>query len=883
MSEHLWTQENLAAYVADGLDATQRERLERHVAECATCAGDLEAAHALDRKLALLFPRPDPALEDRTIEQLRTARPRLRFTRAMQIMSAAAAVTLLAIGGAGIQELLEQTPQVAPEQLVAGVSALAVPSAKQGYGGFVGGGGGPAIAMDSYARDDNGASMMSADALGEQLRRENIADLDSDVKQQGLGWARRDSEAKRPEAESAPRASGGAGGGADNMARDQPSRPSTPALLGLSDLSAPAGAPKGGGEKAGTIAFGIPSQKGAAAGEAWFRPLQELNAPAAKDTRLGRSAKLSDAREDKREPALEQLAERLDVAQREERQAVSPAEPAAAGRKIIRTGEIEFVVDSFDDAVAIVQKLVAGIKGGFIATINSDKLANGKVKGSIVVRVPPEQLDALVMGLRKEIGKAGELKGQRIGSQDVTKQYTDLESRLKAARTMEERLLKIIQEGKGVIKDLLQAEKELGVWRTRIEEMEGELRYYANQVSLSTLTINVTEKEIRLAAAVTETERVQAGIEVEDVDKAYRAALAAITEAKGRVTRSELKQHSAGQFSALLHFEVAHDAAGPLRDRLRQLGTMVRLEIDRVQHAEGGGKLPMEGKLERGPTQFQVSLYNLANVAPRETVVQRIAAVDVPQAYRTLREAVVKAQGRVVNANLNEQDRQNVTAQIDFDLRRADEALPQATLTEIGETLSRQVSRVPEGDNVTDAKVLYRVEVVSAANIEPRESVLLGVEVANVENALSVLTAQVKEAQGRVVRATESLERNGQVTARVIVDVPLAASASLVEKVRSSGHVRAHQLTQNQQAPAGKLAIARLDVTLSNADLLVPRDEGLWQHLRHGLSVSLRGLAVSAGWLIIGVLFVLPWLLLILAAVWLVRRLWRAKAPSANV
>src|SRR5262249_56539617 len=110
------------------------------------------------------------------------------------------------------------------------------------------------------------------------------------------------------------------------------------------------------------------------------------------------------------------------------------------------------------------------------------------------------------------LGKGGELKSQRIGSQDITKQYTDLESRLKAARTMEERLLKIIKEGKGEIKDLLLAEKELGVWRTKIEELEGELRYYSNLVALSTLAVNLVEKEIRTAAAEEEGGRGASGV-----------------------------------------------------------------------------------------------------------------------------------------------------------------------------------------------------------------------------------------------------------------------------------------------------------------------------------------------------------------------------------
>ena len=62
---------------------------------------------------------------------------------------------------------------------------------------------------------------------------------------------------------------------------------------------------------------------------------------------------------------------------------------------------------------------------------------------------------------------------------------------------METRLLQIIKDGKGEIKQLLEAEKELGLWRTKIEELEGEIRYYSNLASLSTLTVTLTEKEMR--------------------------------------------------------------------------------------------------------------------------------------------------------------------------------------------------------------------------------------------------------------------------------------------------------------------------------------------------------------------------------------------------
>src|SRR5207245_9081417 len=139
---------------------------------------------------------------------------------------------------------------------------------------------------------------------------------------------------------------------------------------------------------------------------------------------------------------------------------------------------------------------------------------------------------------------------------------------------MEERLLRIIKEGKGEIKDLLNAEKELGVWRTKIEEFEGEIRYYANQVALSTLTITLYEKAIRAPYAIVETERISMAVEAEDVEKAQQQLLTAVSEAKGRITKSEWNQQSAGQYQSTIHFEVAREGTGPLRERLRQLGSV---------------------------------------------------------------------------------------------------------------------------------------------------------------------------------------------------------------------------------------------------------------------------------------------------------------------
>jgi len=152
---------------------------------------------------------------------------------------------------------------------------------------------------------------------------------------------------------------------------------------------------------------------------------------------------------------------------------------------------MEFEVDSFDSAFVTISTITAE-EGGFVAAADSDKLPRQGSR-TITVRVPPDNLDVLVLKLRA----LGELKSQKLGSRDIGKEYTDLESEMRAARAMETRLLEMIKTAQGEVKDLLEAEKELGVWRTKIEKIQGQLNYFNNLVSMATLNITAYEKDIR--------------------------------------------------------------------------------------------------------------------------------------------------------------------------------------------------------------------------------------------------------------------------------------------------------------------------------------------------------------------------------------------------
>jgi len=998
MSEHVWVLENIATYRAGGLDPIERGCLEEHIAACRACADALEEAGQLDQSLEAVFAdiRPDPALEDRMVQALRIQPVRAIWYKpvSMRALSGVAAIVLLGVLGAGMSDLAGQGSLpfpggafLSPNAGATGAAnslkqiglSLDRKEAESEQVAVAGGGGAPAEPADAnhvaFQRRGSAISSLGVAGVGEGSKTGSSP-----------GMQNLSAETLPPTA-----AAKGEITHSDDRFRPRSGRP-------LKEQSV---------QQLYTYRNELPSPKADSSPVAG-RPLRRepMVASDNKDIEKGAdkptfgeaqgkgAARVVGQLSDSKSEANNSQEKRKENEPPTPRPGGEPGQPAEAKpavpqapitpRKLIRSGEMEFEIESFDSAVATITKLVMAIQGGFVATVNSEKLPNGKVRGSVVVRVPPEGLDTLVLDLRRELGKGGELKGQRIGSQDITKQYTDLESRLRAARAMEERLLQIIKTAKGEIKDLVQAEKELGVWRTKIEEIEGELRYYTNLVSLSTLTLKLYEREIRAPFAVIETERVQMGVEVEDVDRALRQAVDAVTEVKGRVTKSELKQLAAGQYSALLQFEIAPDAAGPIRDRVAQLGNVARLEIDRLQQTEGGTGRPQDAKSKRNDSQFIVALYNLTNVAPRETVqlklvcgdvetvykailarvqkaggrvvtsnlnhqrteqttatinvevrtaeadavlqslkehgevmrlqitenpdlqnttkskrginvelwalgqvapretsVLQLATRDVPAGYRSLQDAVAKAKGRVLNAQLNEQDKQNISAQLDFEIRRVDEPALDAALAQVGNVFSRNMVRAQDTDNVIDSKVRWQVSLVNAANLKPRETFTLAIEVANVEKTAVDVSELVRKSGGHTVGSQLTHRRDGSVVAKKVFDIPLGAASALIDDLKSVGKLRLQEASQNPEVPDVALAVARLDVTLSNTELIVPSDDGLWPQVRRGLSNSLLAIFWSLSWVIFGLLVVLPWALLIYGAYRLVAWL-RKKTGSAT-
>jgi hypothetical protein len=526
--------------------------------------------------------------------------------------------------------------------------------------------------------------------------------------------------------------------------------------------------------------------------------------------------------------------------------------------KIIRNGEVEFEVDSFDSSVVTASKII-NEEGGYIGTTSSEKLPNGKVKGVLIVRVPPGNLDTLVLKLRG----LGDLKRQNLSANDVTKQYYDLSSELRAAKAMQERLLEIIKTGNAQVKDLLSVEKELATWRGKIEKLEGEVRYYDNLVSLSTLNIAITERDIRTAAAIKEIETADAGVEVSDVEAARASAIASIEEAKGRIIEAELKKLDAGQFAAKVIADVPAESAGTVIDRLKQIGKVARLEISRKQTTPDNSAPQAGAKVERGDTHIVASFYNLANVAPRQTVTMQMASDDVAKTYAAILVQIEKANGRVVTSNLQQPRPDETSGMIQFELPAnvADQNLQQ--LQQSGLVLQMTVAENPDTANVTSAKRGFNLTLIGSRAIAPRQTLNLTTEASDVAQTSASVTTFVQSIGGRIVDTNQSTATGGASSASLRVEVPVAKLPELLGKIESTTKIRAQQSAVRTQVPDGPAARALVDLKIQSPDAIVSSENGFFPSLRRGLSTSVAGLFWSLQLIIIGVCLVAPWALLV--------------------
>ena len=132
--------------------------------------------------------------------------------------------------------------------------------------------------------------------------------------------------------------------------------------------------------------------------------------------------------------------------------------------------------------------------GGFVveSAQYKQKLADGKEvpQGTMTIRVPADKLEEV---LEKIKGSVDEVRSENISGQDVTQEYTDLQSRLRNLEAAEKELQRIMEQAFNT-EDVMNVYNQLVQIREQIEVVKGQIQYYENSAALSAIRIELIAK-----------------------------------------------------------------------------------------------------------------------------------------------------------------------------------------------------------------------------------------------------------------------------------------------------------------------------------------------------------------------------------------------------
>lgn len=160
-------------------------------------------------------------------------------------------------------------------------------------------------------------------------------------------------------------------------------------------------------------------------------------------------------------------------------------------RLVIKNARLEIVVNEPDKAMDAIGRMAEQM-GGYVVSANlyQSRLASGVEvpRASITVRVPVERLNEAIERIEAESDRLP--LNKTIDSQDVTSEYTDLQSRLRNLQAAEAQLVEIMEEARRT-EDVLNVYAQLTQVREQIEVLQGQINYYERSAALSAISVEL--------------------------------------------------------------------------------------------------------------------------------------------------------------------------------------------------------------------------------------------------------------------------------------------------------------------------------------------------------------------------------------------------------
>jgi len=156
-------------------------------------------------------------------------------------------------------------------------------------------------------------------------------------------------------------------------------------------------------------------------------------------------------------------------------------------QKMIITWDISISTEKYDDATAALRKSVSEA-GGYLENEYEGTYGASNRYANFTIRIPVKNAENWV----NQANAYGTITSKSKSQRNVTLEYVDMESRIKALRTEQSSLLAILEKAE-TVEDIITVQSELTNVNYQIESYESQLRSLSNQVNYSTISVNIDE------------------------------------------------------------------------------------------------------------------------------------------------------------------------------------------------------------------------------------------------------------------------------------------------------------------------------------------------------------------------------------------------------
>lgn len=163
---------------------------------------------------------------------------------------------------------------------------------------------------------------------------------------------------------------------------------------------------------------------------------------------------------------------------------------ASSNRKLIRTVNLSVETREFDALIENVQSKIKQL-GGYAESSNisgNSYSKTGSRNAYIVARIPQDKLDSFVTVIESSTN----ITSKSENAEDVTLSYADVQARKDSLRVEQERLNELLEQADS-LETIIALQSRLTEVRYEIESYESRLRTMDNQVTYSTVYLDINE------------------------------------------------------------------------------------------------------------------------------------------------------------------------------------------------------------------------------------------------------------------------------------------------------------------------------------------------------------------------------------------------------